>query len=372
MTDINPEHKGSSSVAEKLSLDGFNKAAPARRVRQPRSNWPAVGTHSRTAWFAKAAIDAFALLSGDRSTRAAYLLYFDRKRAFEEMAAAAAADSFFQAETGIVARFLPALRQHIQPGLALIDLGPGGARSIAQRVSAIAFAIGAREYVGIDASEVVLDAAIEAVTKLLPEIVIRRVRADFFAEEPPLALASSRFVYFGGSTISNLPAETDSFPLDSYTQFFKRLRKLTGHAGYLLLGWHGASVATQALAPYEGPGPEHFFKAPLRVIADLFGADGLEPSAWKYEPAWHSESHCVSHELVCVEAITARFGGRELRYARDDRLVVLRSFKIPPEKMKDLVEGVGFSLSSTLNMALKDSRFGCCMQVRHPVTPLGR
>ena len=76
MTRIRETHEDSLISCINQPLAGSLPIAAPGLASKLLPNRSLQGAHFRNAWLAKAAVDALALLSGDRSTRAAYLFYF--------------------------------------------------------------------------------------------------------------------------------------------------------------------------------------------------------------------------------------------------------------------------------------------------------
>jgi uncharacterized SAM-dependent methyltransferase len=171
------------------------------------------------------------------------------------------------------------------------------------------------------------------------------VQADFFARPLDLSVPTPRVVYFGGSTISNLPlAVFDHFPWTAYQTYMKHLADLAGNGGHLLLGWHAAELDCEALAPYQGSlEVTYYLETPLRVLTE-WGATGLTNENWRCSSLWHPRSSCVSHGFTAQKACEVTFSGSTFRYPPGHRLIITPSFKIPLGIMAELAQVAGFSI----------------------------
>lgn len=261
---------------------------------------------------------------------------------FDQQSQSQSGSGFSKVEKHLLRLMRLVIRSRFPHIEALIDLGPGGKASAETVSLPLVKTTKCKEYHVLDCSGEALVAAHDVVAEHVPHVRIRTQRADFIRNTVRVEAGFPRGIPLLGSTIGNLPvARFDEFPYAAYVQYLRRLRKMVGVSGFLLIGWHSAGSEEEALAPYRGEDARHFLEAPLRVLRAWEGT-GFDSENWEVNPEWHPASHCVSHGFRARKACDVTFGAESYSYEAGHRLVFNLSFKIPPEVMLKIVLAAGF------------------------------
>jgi uncharacterized SAM-dependent methyltransferase len=140
-----------------------------------------------------------------------------------------------RANRAIVQASLREIASRVPKSLVMIDLGPGGEKSV-NASAEIAAALNVRCYRIKEASKQLREAAKEiARRRLVHSIVVKAKGGDVFAGE--VGINYPTIAYFGGGTIGNLEhRRSKTFPAKLLT---KKLKALTSYApqGWLLLSF---------------------------------------------------------------------------------------------------------------------------------------
>lgn len=244
-------------------------------------------------------------------------------------------------EISILRTNLGQIQAAIGPGARLVELGSGSATKTRILLTGLA----AREYVPIDIARAQLIESATSIAQDFPEIDVSAVCADYTQriDLPPSKEAVTRtVVFFPGSTIGN-------FEPPEALAFLKRLQRLSGKAGGLLIGVDLKKDAARLERAYnDAAGVTAAFN--LNVLQRLnrdAGADfdiaGFQHRAIFNEPASRIEMHLISLRDQCVLIGSAGVAApRKICFHAGESIVTEHSYKYSVESFHALAKRAGW------------------------------
>lgn len=197
-------------------------------------------------------------------------------------------------------------------------------------------------YVPVDISKQSLVDSATALQRRVPTLEILPVCADYLQ---PLRLPTPDTkpdhiaVYFPGSTIGNLEPE-------AARGFLARVGELCGKSGGLIIGVDLQKSADVLHAAYnDGAGVTAAFNRNLLVRANReLGAD-FDLSCWKHRAIYNADEGRIEMHLVSQGEQRVHLGGREFRFAPDEKIITEFSYKHTVPGFTALAQSAGFQLS---------------------------
>lgn len=212
-------------------------------------------------------------------------------------------------ELAIMRSHARAMAGRLGPACALIEIGCGNSEKTRLLLEALRPLV----FVPVDIAREQLESSCDVLARLLPEMAIVALRADF---GQPIALPASEFrqarrrvLYFPGSTIGNYtPPEARAF--------LARWAPLLGAGGGALIGVDLKKDGALLNAAYnDAQGVTAAFNLNvLRHINRVLGAD-FDPAAFSHRSFYSAEHGRVEMHLVSLKAqrVTIRGHGFEFR-----------------------------------------------------------
>jgi dimethylhistidine N-methyltransferase len=194
-------------------------------------------------------------------------------------------------------------------------------------------------YIPVDISEKQLRKSAALFRKIFPKLEVLPVCADYLQ---PVVLPSPRHkparnvVYFPGSTIGN-------FEPDEALEFLRRIAKVSGRGGGLLIGVDLQKDQTVIEAAYnDSAGVTAQFN--LNLLSHInreTGAD-FDLSQWQHRAIYNSEAGRIEMYLISATDQTVHIDDREFRFLAGERILTEHSYKHTPEGFIALARQAGF------------------------------
>lgn len=238
----------------------------------------------------------------------------------------------------LVRKALPELARRLPRGLTMVDLAPGGTKSVIASAE-IGRAIGIRRYHAIEGSPEFCKSIPALISSLLPEIEIGVIVDDMF--EPIQEVKTERaLAYLGGITISNLIHPMDPvFPAALLADTLGKLLRYSG-GGWLLLTIDTMNDRAELDARYKNKTTEAFATDLMKRAAVAYPALGLVGDGFKYDPEYIE----TSQQYAQILEATVDQACSLWRIARGDRFHIANSYKIAPGWFERAVREIGASV----------------------------
>ncbi|HEB85389.1 MAG TPA: L-histidine N(alpha)-methyltransferase [Bacteroidetes bacterium] len=239
-------------------------------------------------------------------------------------------------EIEIMRDYGPEMAEPIGPEAMIIELGSGSSLKtplLLERLERPA------AYVPVDIAGEHLRMAAESLARRFPSLPILPVNADFTGEFPlpdPAVTPRRRVIYFPGSTIGN-------FPPPEATTLLRRLARMTGAGGGLLIGVDlKKDVRTLEAAYNDAAGVTRAFN--LNLLERLRRELHAEVSVHRFEHrAVYNESEGrIEMHLVSRAAQSIRLGGREFTFRAGETIHTENSYKYDPAGFAALAREAGW------------------------------
>ena len=241
-------------------------------------------------------------------------------------------------EAGIMADHIAEMAAVFGPDSLLIEYGSGSStktRILLDHLPQIA------GYVPIDISREHLYQTAESLTAAYPHLDILPLCADYtqsFTLPAANRPASSRILYFPGSTIGN-------FHRPEAALFLKRIAEVCGPGGGLLIGVDlrkSADVLEPAYNDAQGVTAAFNLNLLRRMNAEIgadFALDGFAHSAFYDAQIGRIEMH-----LLSLNAQTVHLGGEAIHFAEDETIWTECSYKYGLPEFAALAASAGFQV----------------------------
>ena len=207
------------------------------------------------------------------------------------------------------------------PRILLVE--PGSGSSVKTRLLLEQLRV-PRAYVPVDISREHLVAAADRLNRRYPALEVLPVCADFsqpFALPAPRRPAVRTVIYFPGSTIGN-------FEPPAAAQLLKRLRRLAGRDGGLLIGMDLQKDAALLERAYnDSAGVTAAFNLNLlRRINRELGGD-FDASRFRHRAVYNRAAGRVEMHLVSLDDQTVNVADESIRFRADEVVVTEYSYK---------------------------------------------
>lgn len=197
-------------------------------------------------------------------------------------------------------------------------------------------------YVPVDISKQRLTDSAEALSRELPDLEILPVCADYLQ---PLELPTPSkepahiAVYFPGSTIGNMQPEVAR-------HFLKRVARLCGHSGGLIIGVDlQKSRAVLEAAYNDSAGVTAAFNLNMLKRANRELGANFNLAQWRHRAVYNEQAHRIEMHLISQRAQTVRLGGEEFQFQPNEKIITEFSYKHTIEGFSALAASAGFQLA---------------------------
>ncbi len=238
---------------------------------------------------------------------------------------------------------LQILKQHrteiaaqLGAGIELIGLGTGAGtktRILLEKLHNPA------AYVPVDISNEQLQQSTTLFHQLFPSLEILPVCADYLQPvdlPTPKRKPTHNVVYFPGSTIGNFE------PPDA-SDFLRRIRRVCGHNGGLLIGvdlQKDPRVLERAYNDEQGVTAQFNLNLLARANREL-GAN-FDLNLWRHQAIYNSDAGRIEMYLISDEAQTVKIADYEFRFRAGEKIITEFSYKYTPEGFSALAAQAGF------------------------------
>jgi uncharacterized SAM-dependent methyltransferase len=265
-----------------------------------------------------------------------------------------------RADTQLVLAHLTDIARLLPRNLTMIDLAPGGEKSIARSME-LAKAVGIKRYRPKEASVKFNDASVEIAARHFSRRNIDPLPVgDVFAGAEDIKIDEPTLAYFGGGTISNLIHPiSKKFPSQLLRETLQRLFTYAPH-GWLLLSFDTTNDKASVLARYGSESYNDFIgNAMYRQEAEVLGIKG---DGFVSTPQFIEESHQLAHIITATADQDTRLG----RIEKGTKIHLVNSYKYTPDLFEKEVEAIG----CFVDCRLFDARTGQILyMLRSPEAP---
>jgi len=239
-------------------------------------------------------------------------------------------------ELAIMRLHAGAMARRLGPACALIEIGCGNS----EKTRLLLEALQPRVFVPIDIAREQLESSCNALARLLPEMPILALRADF---AQPIAVpltglgqARRRVLYFPGSTIGN-------FTQPEALSFLARWAPLLGASGGALIAVDlkkGDALLNAAYNDAQGVTAEFNLNV-LGHINHALGAD-FDLAAFRHRAFYSSERGRIEMHLVSLKQQRVTIRGHEFEFGAGETIHTENSCKYSIAEFQDLGRAAGF------------------------------
>jgi uncharacterized SAM-dependent methyltransferase len=310
------------------------------RLQRRQNSYDGSGAVSRMAEDLAFLKDFTALVEGSAVAHMGRHLYGGRgAELWEKLAEEEPSYTVSRANRKIVSENLDDISRLVPSALTMIDLGPGGEKSVLAS-AAIAEALNVGRYRIKELSEHFLEAGWEiARRRLAPSIEVDGVLGDVFAGETGIDFPT--IAYFGGGTIGNLEHVRDSeFPTGLLAD---NLRTSASYAprGWLLLSFDTTHDVGKLRDMYGSPTNAKFIGNLTYRAAEEFPQLNLDPDGFRYDPDYIE----TSRQYAGLLTSTRRQDCALRRIDKDEQFHLVNSYKITPKWFEEAAESIGYSVA---------------------------
>ena len=238
-------------------------------------------------------------------------------------------------ETRILEASAAEIARRVGPGATLIELGSGS--SIKVRILLEAFD-GPAAYVAVDVSREHLRRAAARLAADFPALEVAAVCADYGASFPlpELGGGGRRIAFFPGSTIGNLEPE-------AALAFLKLWARRLGPGAAMLVGVDLKKDPGILHAAYDdSEGVTAAFSLNLLARANRELGSDFDLGGFRHEARYDQGKGRIEIHLRSLKDQTVRLAGREVAFARGERMHVEHSYKYGLEQFRELARAAGF------------------------------
>ena len=244
-------------------------------------------------------------------------------------------------ELGIMETHIEAMAAALGPQVLLVEPGSGSSVKTRLLLDHLQRPVA---YVPVDISRAHLVSAADRLNRLYPDLEVLPVCADFnqpFDIPAPRRHARRSVVYFPGSTIGN-------FEPPAAVQLLRRLRRLAGSGGALLLGADmrkDRAVLESAYNDAAGVTAEFNLNLLKRLNREL-GAD-FDTAGFQHHALYNEVEGCIEMHLVSRHPQIATVAGEPFEFSAGESILTERSYKYSPELLATLAARAGLKLEAT-------------------------
>jgi L-histidine Nalpha-methyltransferase len=243
-----------------------------------------------------------------------------------------------RAELAILERCAGEIAELAGPRCTLVEYGSGAGLKVRLLLEALESPVA---YVPIDISREQLARVGRELAACYPRIAVRPLSADYTGRIslPPIPNSARRLAFFPGSTIGNFhPAEA--------TAFLRRVRRVVGPAGALVLGVDRRKDASVLHAAYnDRAGVTAAFN--LNVLARLnreLGAD-FDLACFRHVAFFDSAASRIEMHLESTARQTVRVAGVAIDLERGETIWTESSYKYDRARLDRVVSAAGFAVT---------------------------
>ena len=239
-------------------------------------------------------------------------------------------------ELAIMRLHARAMADRLGPDCALIEIGCGNS----EKTRLLLEALRPEVFVPVDIAREQLESSCNALARLLPEMPILALRADF---AQPIAVpltglgqARRRVLYFPGSTIGN-------FTRPEALAFLARWAPVLGAGGGVLIGVDlkkDEALLNAAYNDAQGVTAEFNLNV-LRHINQAFGAD-FDLAAFRHHAFYKGEHGRIEMHLVSLRQQRVTIREREFEFGAGETIHTENSCKYGIAEFQDLGRAAGF------------------------------
>lgn len=239
-------------------------------------------------------------------------------------------------ETEILRQYGPEVAASIGENAELVGFGTGAGVKTRMLLGHLQNLIA---YVPVDISKQRLTESAEALSREIPTLEILPVCADYlqpFELPTPSRIPAHIAVYFPGSTIGNMQPEVAR-------HFLRRVRRLCGHSGGLIIGVDLQKSREVLEAAYnDSAGVTAAFDLNMLERANReLGAD-FDLSQWRHRAIYNEEAHRIEMHLISGRAQTVHLGEREFPFGAGEKIITEFSYKHTIEGFSALAASARF------------------------------
>ncbi len=250
-------------------------------------------------------------------------------------------------ETDLLRQHVEEISELIGDDFILIEYGSGSSEKIRILLDSLKPAI----YAPLDISRDYLAQAAQALGKEFPWLEVHATCVDFTGEfELPFASEKRRVSFFPGSSIGN-------FERDEAQAFLKRIRRLVGETGGLLLGVDMKKDSVILNDAYnDNLGVTAAFN--LNILTHLnreYGAD-FDVDGFHHEARYNEQQGCVQMFLVSERDQQISLNGKNIEFHEGERIHTENSHKYTVSEVHEMGRAAGFEKAETWQDA--DGLFG--------------
>lgn len=250
-------------------------------------------------------------------------------------------------EVQLLNEYADEIRSLIGDDFTLIEYGSGSSEKIRILLEQLRPSI----YAPVDISRDYLAQAAKALAAEYPWLEVHATCADFTSGfSLPFKNNQRRVAFFPGSSIGN-------FERSEAASFLKRIRKLVGDRGSLLLGVDLVKdVDTLNRAYNDEAGVTAEFN--LNILQHLnreYGAD-FDAAGFEHQAFFNEQQSCIQMFLVSQREQSVRINGDVVNFVEGEKIHTENSHKYTREQVVRLAASAGFS--NVRDWTDKDELFG--------------
>ncbi|MFO1241755.1 MAG: L-histidine N(alpha)-methyltransferase [Rickettsiales bacterium] len=243
-------------------------------------------------------------------------------------------------EMAILRRHLPDMAQTIGAYVKIMEFGAGSGIKTELLLAALNKP---SAYVPIDISQSALSDCAKRLKELFPHIAITPIHDDYMRESlfNRLSRQAPYTVFFPGSTLGN-------FETLEAILFLKRLRKITGKNGGVLIGVDLMKNENVLIPAYDdSKGVTAAFNKNLlrRINNELEGTFDLD--SFSHRAVLNTEKQRVEMHLVSLRNQVVRVGTHTFHFTEGESIHTENSHKYTLERFRMLAENAGFEIEKT-------------------------
>ena len=224
-------------------------------------------------------------------------------------------------ETEILRRYMPEMAASIGANAEIVGFGTGAGIKTRMLLEQLENPIA---YVPVDISKQRLTESAEALAREMPTLEVLPVCADYLQSlqlPTPTRQPEHIAVFFPGSTIGNMEPHVAR-------DFLKRVARLCGHSGGLIIGVDLQKPRNILEAAYnDGAGVTAAFNLNLLVRANReLGAD-FDLGRWRHRAIYNGKDSRIEMHLLSEGAQVVHLGERQFHFADGEKIITEFSYK---------------------------------------------